>query len=139
MKKNSQVALATSPWAMRFPSIFDELMDMEDFDGQGSGLSVSEDDKSIYVEASLPGIDPTKVEVTLENGVLHIAGTSEEEKSDRKYYRKTASSFEYNVALPSEIDDSVEPKAESNHGVMKITFTKASKAQPKKISIKPTK
>ena len=37
-----------------------------------SGLSVVEDDKHIYAEASVPGADPDKLDVTLEKGALSV-------------------------------------------------------------------
>ena len=39
------------------------LFDTRSTSGLSSGLSVSDDEKHVYVEASVPGVDPDKIEV----------------------------------------------------------------------------
>lgn len=101
------------------------------------GLSVSEDDTNVYVEAALPGLDPKDIEITFQDGYLWIRGESKGEESDkkRKYYRHSSKSFSYRVAVPGDIDHTHDPKATYKHGVMSVTFMKSPKAQPKKINI----
>jgi HSP20 family protein len=103
-----------------------------------SGLTVSEDDNHVYVEAAVPGIEPEKVDVTFDKGVLWIRGSGEhEDKEDKKkYYRKASSSFSYRVAVPGEIDEKQEPQAAVKNGVMRVTFIKLPEVQPKKITVK---
>ncbi|HSV94424.1 MAG TPA: Hsp20/alpha crystallin family protein [Spirochaetia bacterium] len=124
--------------SLRVPSVWSDEDDWLTTASPASGLSVSEDDKNVYVEASVPGIDPKDVEITFQDGYLWIRGESSEEVKDktRKYYRESSKSFSYRVAVPGEIDEKVEPEATSKNGVMTITFTKAPKVQPKKIQIK---
>lgn len=123
------------------PSRLSSFLDDEDWSSlqaPPSGLSVSEDDKAVYVEASLPGIDPDKTEVTLDKGVIWIRGSSEEEeeKKERKYYRKSSSSFSYRVAVPGEVDTNTEPDVSHKNGVIHVTFKKFPVAQPKKLTIR---
>lgn len=103
-----------------------------------SGLTVSEDKDNVYVEAAVPGVDPDKIEVTMDKGVLWIRGQQEQEDKDqdKKFYRKASSSFSYRVGVPGEIDENQEPKASCKNGVMRVTFAKKPEVQPKKISIK---
>lgn len=103
-----------------------------------SGLSVYEDEKKIYVEAAIPGIDPQKVDITFHEGYLWIRGENKEEEEDKKkkYYRKAVSSFSYRVAVPGDIDIDREPEASCKNGVMTVSFTKSPKMQPKKIQVK---
>lgn len=111
----------------------------EDFSlsrGFPGGLSVSEDEKNVYVEVAMPGINPDDVEITFDKGVLWLKGEAKEEESEKKFYRKAARSFSYRVAVPGELDQNVEPEASSTHGVMKVTFAKTPQSQPKKISVK---
>lgn len=122
-----------------FPALWEDFFgEPKDLGLEQSGLSVSEDKKNIYVEAALPGLKNEDVEVTLEKGVLWIKGEKKEEEQDKdkKIYRKATSSFSYRLALPSQIDESKEPKANLDKGVMTITFTKASQSQAKKITVK---
>lgn len=102
-----------------------------------SGLTISEDENKVYVEAAVPGIDPDKVDVTFDQGILWIRGSAEEKEEDKqkKFYRKGSSSFSYRVAVPSEVNTVQEPKAVYKNGIMKITFTKTPKTEPKKIKV----
>ncbi|HEY8368057.1 MAG TPA: Hsp20/alpha crystallin family protein, partial [Thermodesulfobacteriota bacterium] len=52
-------------------------------------LDVSETKDAIIVKAEVPGIDPSKIEVTLEEGLLTIKGekTEEKEAKDEQVYR----------------------------------------------------
>lgn len=123
----------------RFPmvrNIWDDEDDMSLSSVTPSGISISEDEKNIYVEVALPGIDPKNVEMTFDKGVLWVKGESKDEETNKKYYRKATSSFSYRIAVPGELDMNVEPKAESKHGMMTVTFQKSPQSQPKKITIK---
>jgi len=124
--------------AFRFPSLWEEE-EKELTAGVPSGLSVSEDEKNIYVEAALPGIDPKDIEVTFDKGILWIKGEAKEEEKKKKYYRKASRSFSYRVAVPGEIDEKVEPEAKCKNGVMTVTFAKSPKTQPKRITVKTEK
>lgn len=103
-----------------------------------NNLSISEDEKNVYIEAAIPGIDPQDVEMTFDKGMLWIKAESKKEEKDKnkKFYRKATSSFSYRVAVPGDIDPNVEPDASVEHGIVKVTFAKSPKSQPKKISVK---
>lgn len=102
-----------------------------------NGLSLAEDDKQVYVEAAVPGVDAKNIDITFEKGVLRIVAESKtEERGGRKYFRRATSSFSYQVAIPAEIDMNAEPDAEVKNGMMHVTFTKSAKVQPKKIAVK---
>lgn len=124
--------------SMQLPSIWNDEDDWLTAPSSPSGLSVSEDEKKIYIEASLPGIDPKNIEMTFQDGYLWIRGATKEEDQDktRKYYRHASKSFSYRVAVPGDIDDSIDPTATYKHGIMTIAFMKSPKAQPKKIQVK---
>lgn len=128
----------TFPSFFRMPSIWDDDENWPLMTSGHSGISISEDNKNIYIEAQTPGINPEDVEVTFDKGVLYIRGEAKEEEADKKkkYYRKATSSFSYRVAIPGEVDPNTEPIAESKNGVMKITFAKSPQMQPKKIQVK---
>lgn len=118
------------------PSIWEEEEDLLTIPTGTNGLSISEDDKNIYVEAQVPGIDPKDVEVTFDKGMLWIKGEAKEEEKKKKYYRRAMRSFSYRVALPTDIDAKAEPEATCKNGVMIVKFAKSPKSQPKKIAVK---
>lgn len=118
----------------RWPSIWDE----EDWGlTTTDNLDVYETEDSVVVKAGVAGVDPKKVDVTFERGVLTIrAAEEEEEKKDRKYYKKASRSYSYRIAVPGNVDPKKEPKAEIDKGVVTVRFAKAAEAKPKKIDVK---
>jgi len=122
----------------RIPSFWDEDEDMLSLSPASSGLSIYEDEKNVFVEAAVPGIDPKNVEVTYDKGILWVRGNQEMEEKDKnkKYYRKAAKSFSYRVAVPGNIDENAEPQATIKNGVMKVTFARIPETKPKKITVK---
>ncbi len=133
------MALDLIPRSFFGPSRWQNWLDDEDWSSflPSSGLTISEDENNVYIEAAVPGIDPKKVEVTFEKGVLWIRGSQEaEEKDNKKYYRKASNSFSYRVAVPGEVDTKAEPDATYKNGIMKITFKKLPQELPKKITVK---
>lgn len=121
---------------LRWPNIWED----EDWGVAGMGadnLDVYETKDEVVVKASVAGIDPDKVEITFEKGVLTLTGREEiEEKEGKKYYKKATRSYAYRVAVPGHIDLSAEPEAKIKDGIVSVTFKKAEEAKPKKIVIK---
>ncbi len=106
-----------------------------------TGLSVWADEKNVHVEADLPGLRASDIDVSLDDeGVLWIKGEKKEEKEDkeRKYYKKAHHAFSYCLPLGEEIDRKIEPKASFKDGVMHITFTRRKEkvSEAKKIPIR---
>jgi HSP20 family protein len=102
-------------------------------------VDVYQDKDNVIVETSLPGIDPDKVEISVENDVLTVSGSSEEkqEVKHEDYYHKEIrqGSFSRSVILPMTVKADA---AEANYekGVLKIILPKAEEAKPKKIAVK---
>jgi HSP20 family protein len=104
------------------------------------GLNLYEEDNNVIVEASVPGIPEEKLNITYEDGVLHIEGKSdekEEEKSKNKVIHRMqrVSSFNYTTYLPRAIDES-RIDAEVKNGVLIVRAPIAEAAKAKKISVK---
>lgn len=128
-----------SLWSIpsRLPSVFEDEDDWATF-LPSSGLTVSEDEHSVYIEAAMPGLTGEQVEVTFDKGILWVRGSAEESEEDKqkKFYRKASSSFSYRIMVPGNVDEAAEPDAVFKNGVMKVTFKKVSETLPKKISVK---
>jgi len=120
------------------PSIWNDEDFWPTFSNVPSNVSVSEDDKNVYIEAAVPGIDPKNIDITVKDGYVWVQGEQKEEEKDkkRKYYRRASQSFSYRVAIPADVDPNVDPAASCKHGMLLLTFAKSAKAQPKKIQIK---
>ena len=120
---------------LRWPNIWED----EDFPTvTGSdNLDVYETKDESVVKANVAGINPDKVEITFEKGVLTISAREDsEEKEGKRYYKKATRSYSYRVAIPGNIDLATEPEAKVEHGIVTVTFKKAEEEKPKKISIK---
>lgn len=125
----------------RLPKLSEDEDDWMSMPAVAGGISISEDDKQVFVSAPLPGIDEKDIDITFDKGYLWIKGESQQEDDDkkRKYYRRSSDSFSYRIAVPGDIDLSSEPEADYKNGVMTITFTKSATSQPKKITVKTKK
>lgn len=124
------------PGMWRFPRPFlEDIEDMLPRTNFLNGLSISEDEKNVYVEAAVPGIDPKDVEITFDKGVLAIRAEKKEEEKRKKFQRRATSSFFYRVA-PGGVDPKAEPTATYQHGVMKVAFVKSTQIKPKRIAVK---
>lgn len=126
---------------IQLPSVWNDDDDWLTAPSSPSGLSISEDEQKTYIEAALPGIDPKNIDITFQDGYLWIKGEIKEEEKDKnkKYYREATKSFSYRVAVPGDIDSTIEPTATYKHGVMMVAFTKSPKSKPKKIQIQAGK
>lgn len=102
-------------------------------------LDVMEDDDAYTVKASVPGIDPNDIEITLTDNVLTIKGESKEEKDvEEKNYRiheRRFGTFSRSVSLPVPVEsDKVDATYEN--GVLTLHLPKSEAVKPKKISVK---
>jgi HSP20 family protein len=103
-------------------------------------VDVREDNKEIVLEIELPGIKPSDVDVTAENGVLTIRGEKQStstEGNEGRYHvvERTYGSFTRSFQLPSAVDErSIE--ADFEDGLLSVRIPKAALAQPRKIEIR---
>lgn len=107
----------------------------------GLALDVAEQDDKFIVKASVPGINPDEIEVTLNDGVLTIKGETKEDKEvkEENYHLRERhfGSFLRRIALPTNIDaDNVE--ATNENGVLTLTLPKAEEVKPRRITVKKT-
>lgn len=115
----------------------EEDWDLHEFSSP-SGLTISEDDHHIYIEAALPGMRPSEIDMTFDKGTLWIKAEKREESKDRKrkYYRKALNTFSYQVTVPGDVDESKQPEAVCKDGVLLVSFSKKTTGPSKKIPIK---
>lgn len=121
-----------------FDRFFDEFPVSANHLGFVPEMDVYQDKENIIVETPLPGIDPEKVNISVENDILIIEGQSEKktEVDEKDYYRKEirSGSFHRSVALPASVRGE-DAKAEYKDGVLKIVIPKEERAKPKQIKI----
>jgi HSP20 family protein len=93
----------------------------------------------LYVD--VPGIDPNKVDLTLEGGVLTLSGQRQEPNGhkpaeDAQYRRieRGVGHFYRRFVLPDTVD-SERVNAAGKDGVLRVTIPKQAKAMPRRIQI----
>ncbi len=101
-------------------------------------LDIREQDGTLIVEASVPGLKPEEIDIQIEDDVLTIKGETRTEKEEKKkgYLLKERSegSFYRSVRLPDSVDSD---RAESTYadGILTVTMPKKTETQPKKVTI----
>lgn len=99
-------------------------------------VDVHSNDKEVVLDVELPGIDPEKVDVSVNNNVLTIRGEKEYKEKNYDRLERYYGSFSRSFTLPNNIDvEKIEAKG--NNGVLTITIPKEKKVLPKKIKILP--
>jgi len=110
--------------------------------GYTPAVDMYEDKDNIVVETQLAGIDPEKVNISIENNTLCIKGESEKksEVEDKNYYRKEIrrGSFFRSIPLPTKVDGD-NASAVNEGGVLKINIPKSPEIKPKSIKIQNKK
>lgn len=101
-------------------------------------IDMYEDKDSVIVETQLAGIDPTNVDISIENDILSIKGEGEKQNEidEKNYYRKEIrrGSFYRTLALPTHVQGD-KARAVTEAGVLKITIPKAQAGKVNKITI----
>lgn len=110
--------------------------------GEGAAWSpvadITETDKEYLIKAELPEVKKEDVKITLDDGIITIAGERRMEKELKEaneirvesFYGTFARSF----SLPEHIDAAA-IQAEQKDGVLKVRIPKTKEAAPRKIAI----
>ena len=101
-------------------------------------VDIREDANSYLIRADVPGVDAKDIEVTLEHGVLTIAGErkNQAETSEEGYRRieRFHGRFVRSFALPDTADaDKVNAKVKD--GVLEVVINKKETSKPRKIAV----
>jgi HSP20 family protein len=108
--------------------------------GAFPAINIGSTPTSVEIYAFAPGIDPNKVEVTVDRGVLTIAGerASDVPEDDDKVSvysnERFAGRFRRAIALPDDADPG-KIEAKYRDGVLHITVGRRESALPKRITV----
>lgn len=111
--------------------------------GRGAfpAINMGVTDDAVEIYAFAPGLDPAKVEVSVDKGLLTIAGERpsdlppESEKVSVYANDRFAGTFRRVVSLPEDVDPG-RVEATYSHGVLKIAVAKREASKPRRIEIK---
>jgi len=105
-------------------------------------VDVSEFADRFELLVDLPGVEPQSVEITLDNGVLTVAGERHEEKRagtqdsvlQQQRRERRQGRFYRRFILP-DTADAEKVNASGRHGVLEISIPKHPKAKPRRIAV----
>jgi HSP20 family protein len=136
-------------WSREFPHVQEEMERMfRQFFGEGDRpttagawsplLDVEESEEGFTLLVELPGVDPSDVEVSLEENVLTVSGerrfyADRQADSFRRVERRFGR-FHRAVRLPDRVDGE-RVEARFSNGLLTITVPKVEEAKPRRIQI----
>ena len=104
-------------------------------------MDTARTDGELVLRFDVPGIDPEKIDVTVDRGVLTISATREEAKTEGEspvVQERLSGSFTRRVRLSEKLDaDKIE--ASNADGVLEIRIPVLEEAKPRKIEISTAK
>lgn len=112
-----------------FDEMFDGMHSMSVPTSRGivPPVDMYETKEAVVVETPIPGVEPGKLEISIDNGILTIKGSSERktEVDDKNYYRKEVrqGTVFRQIALPTAVDGQ-KAEASFDNGVLKINVPK---------------
>lgn len=124
---------------------FEHLFDLDSsIRGVGAGrfpaINVGSTPHSLEIYAFVPGLDPDKIEVTVEPGVLTLSGQrdaaleGDEEKTTMHLNERFAGGFRRVMSLPEDLDPNG-VDAKYRDGILHISIKRRQEAQPKRITV----
>ncbi|MBP7832798.1 MAG: Hsp20/alpha crystallin family protein [Candidatus Levybacteria bacterium] len=130
-----------NPW--NIDRVFDDDFDLPTIPGisrlMGQGLNLYETQDALIAETAVPGLSESDIDVTFEGGVVRVSGNKEEKQEDkdkRRYFMSSmTTAFNYTFRIPEGVVKDAEPEAELEDGVLRLTFKKVEKKEPRKIKV----
>lgn len=118
------------PFFTKLPSLFDEVDEYlpSTLKRGNEMVEISEDEKSVYVKAALPGVKPEDVDINVKGNMLTIKGESKQDEDTKKgkkvvFSRRMQSSFSYTTSLPAEVNSKT-AKAVVKNGILSLELEK---------------
>src|ERR671914_305799 len=112
--------------------------DGQDVENWAVPLDVVQEGENIVVKASVPGVSPEDIDVSIENDVLIIKGQTKEEREHQEgnylMRERRSGSFYRALRLPDTLDsEKAQPHYE--HGILSITFPKMESKRARRLQI----
>lgn len=105
-------------------------------------MDLYETNEEVVVKATLPGVKPEEVDITITGNTLTIRGESKQENEikEENYIRRErrSGSFSRSVTLPGGLK-SDKAEATFEDGVLTLKVPKSEEIKPKSIKVKPKK
>lgn len=110
--------------------------------GAFPAINVGQTPTSVEVYAFAPGLDPAKIDVVIDRGVLTISGerpsslprTGGDTKASIYTHERASGAFKRAISLPDDVDAS-RVQASYRDGVLNVSIARREEAQPKRITV----
>jgi HSP20 family protein len=132
------------PWALvsRLQKDIDRLFSTPQTTAADSGawlppVDIHEEANQFTLHVDLPGVDPTTVEITSDQGVLTIRGQRPASRDAREGYRRIermTGEFQRRFSLPDSADIQ-NIRAKAVNGVLEVAIPKLAQVQPHRIMV----
>jgi len=123
-----------------FPSV--SLPSVASRMGWDLAVDLFQEKGNVIAKMTLPGIDPEKLEIEVNENMLRIGGSREEEKEtkDKDYYSKEIrrGSFSRTVSLPAPVDQS-KVSADYKDGILQVTMPAVKSTKKDIVKVKVAK
>ncbi len=101
-------------------------------------LDMSESEQAYIVRASIPGISPEEMEISIQNNILTIRGETknEEERQGERWHlrERRTGQFQRTITLPNNVDAN-QVGAIYENGVLTLNLSKTEEAKPRRINV----
>ncbi len=135
----------------RIHDMLDRVMDDSMATGRGDGtwfeglapIDVYQTENDVVIEASMPGVQPDDIDISVTGDTLTIRGEVREEKEaegERDYHirERRYRRFARSLTMPSTVNAD-KAQAEMDNGILTLRIPKAEEAKPKQITVKSKK
>ena len=117
------------------------LRGSDELNAAALGVDIYETGTEYIVKAAIPGVEPSDVDISVEDDVLTIKGESKKEQGEAgdNWIRRELSfgSFQRSLRLPPTIE-AEKAQATFENGVLKLTLPKRPEARARSIKITPS-
>lgn len=111
---------------------------LEEHEGWGIPLDVADEASHIVVHASLPGVKPANISVSIDDDILTIRGenTAEQEEQGTTYLmrERRSGSFYRSLRLPESVN-AEQTSSSYESGILTITIPKMEAKKPRQITV----
>ena len=122
------------PGKFYLDDFFDDFAPMPRMKGMDMKCDIYEKGGNVHIELDVPGFNKNDIKLDVEDGILTIEATKNEEKEDeeKNYYRKERVYGSFKRQFTVGNIDEKQINAKFDNGVLKISFPKEEKKETKR-------
>ena len=122
------------PGKFYLDDFFDDFAPLPKMKGMDMKCDIYEKGGNVHIEMDIPGYDKKDIKIDVDDGILTIEATREEEKEDeeKNYFRKERVYGTYKRQFNVGNIDESKINAKFDNGVLKVTFPKEEKKESKR-------